>query len=102
MDVKCTVQQITQKKENHHQAKDVAVTIMNVITSVMVANQMLEFMQKERCRMIAKICDICEKVETTEKRKWKRLKNNKNFYVCHECMALIKELKAKLKEGEQE
>ena len=36
------------KKENHHQAKDVAVTIMNVITSVMVASRMLEFMQRKK------------------------------------------------------
>ena len=48
MDVKCTVQQHTQKKENHHQAKDAVVTIMNVITSVMVASRMLEFMQRKK------------------------------------------------------
>ena len=48
MDAKCTVQQITQKKENHHQAKDAVVTIMNVITSVMAASQMLEFMQRKK------------------------------------------------------
>ena len=48
MDAKCTIQQITQKKKNHHQAKDVAVTIMNVITSVMVVNQMLESMQRKK------------------------------------------------------
>lgn len=47
--------------------------------------------------MIAKVCDICGKVETPEKRKWKRLKNEKNLYVCPECMALIKELKANRK-----
>lgn len=48
MDVKCTVQQITKKKANQCQAKDAVVTIINVITSVMVANQMLEFMQRKK------------------------------------------------------
>ena len=48
MDAKCTVQQITQKKENHHQVKDAVVTIINVITSVMVVSRMLEFMQRKK------------------------------------------------------
>ena len=36
------------KKVNRYQAKDAVVTIMNVITSVMVASRMLEFMQRKK------------------------------------------------------
>lgn len=56
--------------------------------------------------MIAKVCDICMKVETSERRdfhtfthEWGCFKNNKGFHICPECMALIKELRAKQKGG---
>ena len=58
--------------------------------------------------MIAKVCDICGKVETHERRdfytftyEWGIFKREKGFHLCPECMALIKELRAKPKEGEQ-
>lgn len=53
--------------------------------------------------MIAKICDICGKVEKPEKpdfhtfiHEWCYIKT-KNFHICSECMELIKELRVKQK-----
>ena len=53
--------------------------------------------------MIMKVCDICGKVEKTEKpdfhtfiHEWRYIKT-KNFHICSECMELIKELRAKQK-----
>ena len=56
--------------------------------------------------MTAKVCDICGKVETPERRdfhtfthEWGCLKRVKDFHIC-ECMTLIKELRTK-QEGEE-
>ena len=56
--------------------------------------------------MIAKVCDICGKVETSERRDFHTFtheqgcfKRVKEFHICSECMALIKELRAKQKGG---
>ena len=56
--------------------------------------------------MIAKVCDICGKVETPERRDfhtfthdWGCFKRVKDFHICSECMNLIKELRAKQKEN---
>ena len=56
--------------------------------------------------MIAKVCDICGKVETPERRDFHTFtyehygfKRVKNFHICSECMALIKELRAKQEGG---
>lgn len=58
--------------------------------------------------MIAKVCDICRKIETPERRdfhtfthEWACFKQVKGFHICSECMTLIKELRTK-QEGEQE
>lgn len=59
--------------------------------------------------MIAKVCDICGKVETPERRDFHTFtyertcfKREKGFHICPGCMNLIKELRAKQKEGERE
>ena len=51
--------------------------------------------------MIAKVCDICGKVETPEKpdfhtftHVWRFVKAE-DFHICSECMTLIKELRTK-------
>ena len=57
--------------------------------------------------MLAKVCDICGKVEKPEMRdfhtfthEWGCLKRVKDFHICSECMTLIKELRTK-QEGEE-
>ena len=52
--------------------------------------------------MITKVCDICGKVETPERRdfhtfthEWACFKRVKDFHICSECMTLIKELRTK-------
>ena len=54
--------------------------------------------------MIAKVCDICGKVETPERRDFHTfthefgcIKRVKNFHICSECMELIEELRVKQK-----
>ena len=49
--------------------------------------------------MIAKVCDICGKVETYERRDFYTFtcesygfKRMRNFHICSDCMELIKEL----------
>ena len=52
--------------------------------------------------MIAKVCDICGKVETPERQdfhtfphEWGCFKRAKDFHICSECMTLIRELRTK-------
>lgn len=56
--------------------------------------------------MLARICDICGKQETFERRgfhkfthEWGILKNSESFDLCPECLKLIKEMAQKRNEG---
>ena len=58
--------------------------------------------------MIAKVCDICKKVENPERKdfytftyEYGFLRKEKGFHICTKCMMLIRELRAEQKEGEQ-
>lgn len=58
--------------------------------------------------MIAKVCDICGKVESPKIRdfhtfthEWACFKQVKGYHICPKCMTLIKELRTK-QEGKKE
>ena len=59
--------------------------------------------------MIAKVCDICGRVETLERRDFYTFtcesygfKRMRNFHICSECMGLIKELMRAKQKGDAE